>query len=26
VPLPAVGHVWFEESEERCPRDYTYGL
>lgn len=26
VRLPAIGHVWFEGSESRCPRDYSYGL
>ena len=26
VRLPTIGHVWFEGSEARCPRDYSYGL
>jgi peptidoglycan hydrolase-like protein with peptidoglycan-binding domain len=26
VRLPRIGHAWFEGSEARCPRDYSYGL
>ncbi len=26
VRWPRIGHVWFESSEERCPRDYSLGL
>ncbi len=26
VPMPLVGHTWFEGSEARCLRDYAYGI
>jgi peptidoglycan hydrolase-like protein with peptidoglycan-binding domain len=25
IPLSSIGHIWFQDSETRCPPDYTYG-